>query len=300
MIKPRLTVAAVLLCMICNTAWAQDTLSDIVPDTAHPVLISTQFAFTEGPAADKKGNIFFTDQPNDQIWKYDVNGKLSLYMNKTGRANGLYFDHKGNIISCSDEHDELWQISPQKKVTVLMHDYQGHQLNGPNDLWIDAKGGIYFTDPYYQRDYWTRQQPDIEGMKVYYLAPGKKEPIVVADDITKPNGIVGTRDGHYLYVADIGGDKTYRYRIQPDGSLTARELFAEKGADGITLDDKGDLYLCGNGVTVYNEKGKKLGHIDIPGQWSANACFGGPHKDVLFITSSKKIFILKMKVHGIE
>lgn len=295
--RTHLTIA--LLCF-ASYAFAQDTLSDIIPDTAHPRLISEQFSFTEGPAPDKQGNIFFTDQPNDQIWKYGVKGHVSLFMDKTGRANGLYFDQKGNIIACSDEHNELWSITPRKKVTVLMTDYQGHKLNGPNDLWLDARGGIYFTDPYYQRDYWTRQQPEIEGMKVYYLAPGKKEPVPVADDMKKPNGIVGTKDGKFLYVADIEGNAIYRYSIAKDGTLSDRELFANKGADGITLDNKGDLYLCGNGITVYNSAGKLLGHIDIPGQWSANACFGGKNRDVLFITSSKKIFTLQTKVKGIE
>jgi len=108
--------------------------------------VSSQFSFTEGPATDKKGNIYFTDQPNDKIWKYSVDGKLSMFMDKTGRSNGLYFDHKGNLIACADNKDELWSISPDKKVTVLLSNFQGHRFNGPNDLWIDAAGGIYFTD----------------------------------------------------------------------------------------------------------------------------------------------------------
>jgi gluconolactonase len=181
-----------------NTSNQTNNSDTLIADNAKPRLIAKQFTFTEGPAVDKKGNVFFTDQPNDKIWKYDINGELSVFMDKTGRSNGLYFDKKGNLIACADEHNQLWSISPEKKITVLLKDLNGKLLNGPNDLWVDAKGGIYITDPYYQRDYWTRKKPDLEGQKVYYLPKGKKELIIVADDLKKPNGIVGTPDGKFI------------------------------------------------------------------------------------------------------
>src|SRR5690349_7801520 len=198
----------IIACIICCNVFAQSTANNstgisILAPGAKLILVDSNFSFTEGPATDKEGNIFFTDQPNDKIWEYDINGKLSVFMDKTGRANGLYFDAKGNIISCSDEHDELWSIDPKKNVAVLVKDYHGHQLNGPNDLWIDASGGIYITDPYFQRDYWTRKNPDtaLGGEFVYYLPNNKNELIRVDSTIKKPNGIVGTPDGKYLYVA---------------------------------------------------------------------------------------------------
>src|SRR5688572_30921286 len=110
-------------------------------------LVSSQFSFTEGPAGNKKGDVYFTDQPNNKIWKYSTDGKLSVFLDKAGRSNGMYFDKQGNLITCADEKNELWSINPQGKVTVLLKDYKGHTFNGPNDLWIDPKGGIYFTDP---------------------------------------------------------------------------------------------------------------------------------------------------------
>ena len=262
--------------------------------------VSKQFAFSEGPAVNRDGDIYFTDQPNDKIWKYDTQGKLSLFMDKTGRSNGLYFDLQGNLISCADEKDELWSISPNKKVTVLLSNYEGKRLNGPNDLWIDPRGGIYFTDPYYQRDYWDRKQPDIAGQKVYYLPKGKKVPKVVEDSVIKPNGIVGTPDGKYLYVADIQADKTYRYKINHDGSLTDKQLFAPQGSDGMTLDNEGNLYITGQGVTVYDSNGQKLGNIPVPSHWTGNVCFGGKERNILFITASESIYTLQMQVRGIE
>ncbi len=274
--------------------------SNIIADGAKLQLISHQFKFTEGPAVDKKGDVFFTDQPNDKIWEYSANGELSVFLDKTGRANGLYFDKKGNLIACADEHNQLWSISPQKKITVLVDGFEGKKLNGPNDLWIDNKGGIYITDPYYQRDYWTRKKPDLNGEKVYYLPKGKKELLLVADSLQQPNGIIGTPDGKYLYVADIRANKTYRYNIQADATLTNSTLFTEKGSDGMTIDNQGNIYLCGKGVTVFNPEGKQIEHIDIPANWTGNICFGGKNRNQLFITASEGIYLLQMKVKGVE
>jgi gluconolactonase len=266
---------------------------------AKPQLVARQFKFTEGPAVDKKGNVFFTDQPNDKIWKYSTEGELSVFLDKTGRANGMYFDKKGNLLTCSDEHNQLWSISPKGKVTVLLRNYQGLLFNGPNDLWVHPrKGGIYFTDPYYQRPYWTRKSPDIAGQKVYYLAKGKKEAVVADDQLRQPNGIVGTPDGKYLYVADIGDNKTYKYTIDANGALSNRQLFVGQGSDGMTLDSRGNVYLTGKGVTVYDPAGNKIEHIDIPEGWTANVCFGGKDRDILFITASEAVYTLPMRVKG--
>jgi len=263
-------------------------------------VISAQFKFTEGASVDKQGNVFFTDQPNDKIWKYDVNGKLSLYMDKSGRANGTYFDKKGNLIVCADEHNEIWSINKNKKIKVLFSDFEGKKVNGPNDIWLDANGGIYFTDPYYQRDYWTRKSPEIQGMKVYYLPKGKKEAFVVADDLIKPNGIVGTPDGKFLYVADMSANKTYRYTINAGAKLSDRQLILNQNSDGMTLDRNGNLYVTGKGVNIYKPNGEKIGHIDVPEEWCGNICFGGKDKNMLFITASKSLYVIKTNAKGVE
>jgi len=265
-----------------------------------PVLISKQFLFTEGPAADNKGNVYFTDQPNNAIWKYDTDGKLGLFTNNAGRSNGMYFDKQGNLLTCADNDNQLWRFSRNgKKVEVILNDMNGHKFNGPNDLWIDGRGGIYFTDPYYQRDYWTRTKTDLDGQKVYYLPKGKTQAIVVADKLQKPNGIAGSVEGKYLYVADIKDNKTYRFNINKDASLSNQELFTAKGSDGMTLDEQGNVYLTGgNGVTIYNSQGEKIGVVAIPEPWTANVCFGGKYKNLLFITASKAIYTMQMKVSG--
>jgi gluconolactonase len=263
-------------------------------------VISAQFKFTEGASVDKKGNVFFTDQPNDKIWKYGIDGKLSLYMDKSGRANGTYFDKKGNLIVCADENNQIWSIDKNKKIKVLFSDYEGKKVNGPNDIWLDAKGGIYFTDPYYQRNYWTRKSPEIQGQKVYYLPKGKKEAIIVADDIIKPNGIVGTPDGKFLYVADMSANKTYRYTINADAKLTDRQLILNQNSDGMTLDSNGNIYVTGKGVNIYKPTGEKIAHIDVPEEWCGNICFGGKDKNVLFITASKSLYTIPVNAKGVE
>ena len=263
-------------------------------------LISSQFKFAEGASTDAKGNIFFTDQPNNQIWKYDTDGNLSLFVPKSGRSNGMYFDHKGNLITAADEHNELWSIDKKRVASLLYKNPAGKNLNGPNDLWIDAKGGIYFTDPYYQRDYWRRKTPDIVGEKVYYLPKGKNELVTVDDSLIRPNGIVGTPDGKTLYVADALGNKTYKYTIEKDGTLSNRSIFLQRGSDGITLDEKGNLYLTGINVVIYSPSGKELATIKIPEKRTGNICFGGKNKDILFIAASRSIFTIHMAVKGVE
>ncbi len=292
--KERLSHSAVFQAYGSSSA---DTGSKIIADNAKPKLISNQFKFTEGPAADKKGNVYFTDQPDDKIWMYSTEGMLSVFLEKAGRSNGMYFDKRGNLITAADENNEIWSISPRKKIKVILSNYKGRRFNGPNDLWIAPEGGIYFTDPYYQRPYWERKTGEMDGHHVYYTPKGKKTAILVDSNLVQPNGIVGSADGRSLFVADIDAKKTYKYDINKDGTLANRRLFTEMGSDGMTLDEQGNLYLTGRGVTVFSPEGKKIEHIDLPG-WTANVCFGGKNKDQLFITSSTSVYTLTMKVKG--
>lgn len=220
-------------------------------------------------------------------------------MEGAGRSNGLYFDNAGNLLSCADLENQLLRIDKNKSVTVLVSDFEGKKLNGPNDLWVDPKGGIYFTDPFYKRNYWTRSEKEIQEENVYYLSPDKKLTIA-ASGFQRPNGIVGTPDGKKLYVADIDAKKTYSYEINNDGSLTNKTLFVEAGSDGMTIDHKGNVYITGRGVTVFNSKGKKIDQIPVDERWTANVCFGGPDQKTLFITASKSVYTLKMKVRGVR
>jgi gluconolactonase len=286
------------LCIGC-AAHVLAAESKIIAADATLQKLAGGFSFTEGPACDGKGNVFFTDQPNDRILEWSIEGKLSTYMQPCGRANGLSFDDKGYLWACADEKNELWSIDPAGKATVVVKDYQGKLLNGPNDVWIRPGGGLYFTDPYYKRPYWKRGPKEMDEC-VYYLAPDHKTLTRVIDDMKQPNGIIGTPDGQSLYVSDIGAGKTYRYRIQGDGSLKEKSLFCELGSDGMTIDSKGNIYLTGKGVSVFDPSGNKIEHIEVAENWTGNVCFGGKDRRTLFITASKGLYALRMTVHGVD
>jgi gluconolactonase len=273
--------------------------SGIMAPGAHLERLAGGFKFTEGPATDAKGDIYFTDQPNDRIMKWSVGNKLSTFMHPCGRSNGLCFDAKGNLWACADEKNELWLITPAGKARVVVKGYKSKLLNGPNDVWVRPDGGLYFTDPYYQRDYWKRGPIEQDCRAVYYLSPDHKRLTRVVSDMKQPNGIIGTPDGHTLYVADIDGNKTYSYDIQPDGTLANKQLFCELGSDGMTLDDEGNVYLTGKGVTVFDRTGRQIEHIDVPEAWTGNICFGGKDRHLLFITASKSIYGVHMRVKGV-
>lgn len=287
---------------------AVSSMAYSAPDPENPILapgaklekLADGFKFTEGPASDAGGNIYFTDQPNDRIMLWSVDGKLSTFMQPCGRSNGLCFDGTGHLIACADDHNQLWSIDvATKQHEVLVKDYQGKLLNGPNDVWVRPDGGLYFSDPMYWREYWKRgpKELDIEG--VYYLSPDRKTLTRVVADMTRPNGIIGTPDGKTLYVSDIDGKKTWAYAINADGSLADKKLFCEMGSDGMTIDDAGNVYLTGHGVTAFDKSGKQVLHIDVPESWTGNICFGGKDRQLLFITASKGIYGIRTRTKGV-
>ena len=285
--------------LIPKTIYSQEGgLSGIIKTGSRLEKLSGEFIFTEGPAADAAGNVYFTDQPNDRILVWTTKGKLSTFMQPSGRSNGMFFDKEGNLWSCADEMNELWCIGPDKTVEVILDKYNGKLLNGPNDLWIAADGSIFFTDPFYKRPWWDHAEKPQDKQCVYYLSPDRKTLKRIVEDLVQPNGIIGTPDGKILYVADIGGNKTWSYTINPDGTLNNKTLFCEMGSDGMTIDIEGNLYLTGKGVTIFDKTGKKLGNISVPENWTANVCFGGKNRRSLFITASKSLYRINTLIKG--
>ena len=260
-----------------------------------------EFSFTEGPASDTNGDVYFTDQPNDKILLWTASDdKITTWMSPCGRSNGLCFDSNGNLWACADNENELWRIDREKNVTKVVTAFGGKLLNGPNDVWIRPKdAGVYLTDPYYKRDYWKRGETEQAVQGVYYLPAHATALTLVVSDLKAPNGIIGTPDGKTLYVADINDGKTYAYDIAHDGSLVNRRLFCSMGSDGMTIDSEGNVYLTGHGVTVFDKHGAQIAQIPINEDWTGNVCFGGHDKRTLFITASKHVYTLRMRVHGV-
>jgi gluconolactonase len=258
------------------------------------------YAFTEGPSVDRDGRVFFTDQPNDMIYVWDEKSGIALFKENCERANGTWFDRNGNLLACADLHNSIIKITPSGEL-ITMYDkgFGGAHLHGPNDLWQDSNGGIYFTDPYFHRDYWEaghKQEQDIQA--VYYLKPSG-ELVRVIEDLRVPNGITGTPDGKFLFVADMMGRATWKYTINPDGSLSNKILFAPSGSDGMTIDEQGNIYLTAGRVLVYDSEGEKIGEIGLP-EAPTNVCFGGKKRNILFITARTSVYTLKMRVKGVE
>lgn len=290
-----LTVSFSLL--VSFTVFSQK--NSIITKDAEIVKAGTGFAFTEGPAVAPDGKVFFTDQPNDRIYVWDENEGISLWLEGTRRSNGMYFNDKGQLVTCADLHNQLGYFDENKEFHLIHEGYDGKLLNAPNDLWIAPNGGIYFTDPYYHRKWWNEgrtQEQEVKG--VYYLSPDGKITRVI-DDFVQPNGLIGTPDGKIIYVADIGDKKIWKYNIQPDGTLINKTFFAPHGSDGMTIDNKGNIYLTMGKVWVYSPEGELVQEIEFP-ESPANICFGGKNRKTLFVTARTSVYTLKMKAKGVD
>jgi gluconolactonase len=288
------------------------------------VTLAEGFSFTEGPAADRHGNVFFTDQPNDKIYRWDARkGTVKLFLEGTGRANGLAIDKDGNIIAAADLHGELWKIFPDGSHKVLINNYNGKLLNGPNDVWFNpVNGGIYLTDPIFPRGYWdandprqqpweptrSEQAPQGKGGHVYSYPPGARKIHRMTSDALGwesdawPNGVVGTPDGKKLYVNKWYYDNkggTWVFDIKRDGTLANMRKFTDWGGDGMSMDELGNVYISnGEGVLAFDPQGNNVLRIPIEGG-ATNNTFAGRDGKTLFITGPvNKVTAIGMKVRG--
>lgn len=272
---------------------AADSLSDLV-HTTEAVKVAGGFRFTEGPVSDAEGNLYFSDIPAHTIYKFSAEGRLSVHNGESGNSNGLRLDADGRLLAC--EHGGR-RVSATDLETgeseTLIAQYQGAQLNSPNDLWIDPDGGLYFTDPRYG----SRDTVEQDGFHVYYLPAGANEAIRVVDDMVMPNGIIGDSESDILYITDNGGGQTYRYRRNEDGTLSDKTPFAPYGGDGMTLDEQGNLYITVDGVRVFSPQGDELGMI-ASAERPANVTFGGVDGKTLFITARTSLYAIRMTVRG--
>jgi len=286
----RYLMVVFVLCMTSVMGWGAEWVSS----GAEIRKLAGGFRFTEGPATDAQGNIFFTDIPNNRIHKWSLDGTLSTFREDSEGANGLIFGPDGTLYACQGGGRRLVQIGPHGTVTQVVATYQSRRFNSLNDLWLDPQGGIYFTDPRYGRD---RDNMEQDGEHVYYLMPDRETVIRVIDDMTRPNGIIGTPDGKTLYVADHGAGKTYSYTIGENGRLTQKRLLTASGSDGLTLDERGNIYLTTDAVVVYSPQGQRLQRIEIP-ERPSNVCFGGKERQTLFITARTSLYAIAMGVKG--
>lgn len=288
----RQILATVVGCAFAAVSLAQN--ASLVAPAATPQLLSDSFMFTEGPIADEAGNVYFSDIPASRIHIWTLDGELQTFRENTNGTNGLFFDSNWQLFGAEGGAGRITRMDQQANAVAVVAEYDGAAFNSPNDLWIDAAGGIYFTDPRYG-DESNNPQP---GYYVYYLAPGADQAELIISDLVKPNGVIGTRDGTTLYVADHLGNQTFAYSITAPGQLEGKRLLAPQGSDGMTLDEHGNLYLTGGrNITVYSPQGELLQTIEFP-LAPANMTFGGENRDVLFVTARTSLFALQMNVKG--
>ena len=288
----RISIMVILIQLLCGV---RVSIAGVFPTDAKVMRLATGFSFTEGPAANKSGAVFFTDVPKNRIYQWSRKNGLKLYRKNTGGANGLFVDQADNLIACEGTGRRIVSIGADGNVTALVNEYAARKLNSPNDLWIDQKGGIYFTDPRYG----PKDDIEQDGYHVYYLPYGASTAMRVASDLIMPNGLIGTQDGKRLFIADWGAATVFSYMINNDGTLSQPAVFIKQQCDGMTLDNDGNLYLTGFEldknyfVTVFNREGELIDKIRIP-EKPSNLTFGDSDFKTLFITAEKSLYAVRM------
>jgi gluconolactonase len=295
------TAAAVVLLAEAAHAQSPSGIAGVVAPGVAPELVQEGFVFTEGPVGTPDGGLYFSDIRPNRIYHLDPGGKISLVREQTNGANGLALTREGDLLAAEGEGKRISRRSRDGGVTTVTEGIAGKPFLSPNDVLVDANGGIYITDP--------GPRPVVPGRTayVYYLPAGAKEPIVIDDQIARPNGVTLTRDGKTLIVNDTLGPTVYAYDVQPDGSVKNKRTFAqlrdipegkESGADGMALDREDRVYVTTvAGVQVFDAAGKYLGTIKVPRQ-PANAGFAGPDKRVLYITAREGLYRINMLAQG--
>ncbi len=290
-LREHLALLLISLFLLSSTVLGQHE-GPIAPGAAVERL-ATGYTFLEGPTADTYGNVYFTDIPTERIFRWTPADGITLYRENTNQANGLSFDLDGRLIICEMKTRRITVIGLDGNEASIADRYGERRFNSPNDLWVDQSGGVYFTDPRYG----ATDDIELDGNHVYYITPVTNNIVQVTTNLVRPNGLVGTTDGRRLYVADHGGGQTFVYDVQSDGRLDNQRVFVQQGADGITLDSKGNLYLTGDDVTIYNPSGIPIGSIAVP-EPPANLAFGGIEGTTLFITARTSLYAIKMMVKG--
>lgn len=293
-----------------------------LPSSAQEPELTATVAFTEGPTVDREGNVYFTDIINQRILKLTSGGALSTYRENSNVANGLLIDPEGRLIACEGAAFERpgVKLKGVPRVTrtdlesgmmeILADSYEGKPLRGPNDVTMDGKGRLYFTD--------------LAGVAVYRIdAPGKLARILAAPDVERPNGIQISPDDRKLYLveanpAESGARMIRSYDLEPEGTVRNMQVLYNfspgRSADGMSIDTEGNLYASAGmnqlrgtsetldnkaGVYVISPQGKLLQFIPIPEDFITNNAFGGPDMKTLYVTAGKNLYKVQTKIPGL-
>lgn len=291
-----------------------------------PIAPATSLCFTEGPAVDAAGNVYFSDILNNRIWKLAPDGLRTVFREPSHRTNGQTFDHQGRLYHCEGAE---FGTGGGRRVTrtdlatgeylVITDRYEGQRYNSPNDICLDGRGRIYFTDPCY--DDRTQMEMDVDG--VYRIdLDGRVTRILGQPEVERPNGIAVTQDSRRLYLVDscpvMGGNrKIWGFDLddagQPHNQRVVFDFAPGRGGDGMRLDMEGNLYVAAGvmlpkgphetrlvppGIYVITPEGELKGRIDIPEDRITNLAFGGTDGRTLHVTAGKTLFTTRVAIPG--
>lgn len=295
------TAVAIALSAVPAIAQAPGGIPGVLAPGLTPELVQEGYGFTEGPLGTAEGGLYFSDIKANRTYYLDPGGKIGVVREATNGANGLALTKDGEVLFAEGDGRRITRRNRDGSITTLTEGPPGIPLLAPNDLIVDAKGGIYFTDP--------GPRPVVPGRPtyVYYLPPGGGQPVLLDGTIARPNGLTLTTDGKTLIVDDTLNPVVFAYDVAPDGSVTNKRPFAqlrdiptgaESGADGLAIDRDNRLYITTvAGVQVFDPKGQYLGTIKL-GRQPANVAFGGADKQTLYITAREGLYRIRTAAKG--
>jgi gluconolactonase len=295
--------AAALLAVAAAPSFAQAPggVAGVLAPSVVPELVQEGFVFTEGPLGTADGGLYFSDIRVSKVFYLDAGGKISLVRENTNGANGLALTREGELLFAEGDGKRISRRNKDGSITTVTEGPPGVPLLAPNDLIVDSKGGIYFTDP--------GPRPVVPGRPtyVYYLPSGAKQPILLDGSVARPNGLTLTSDGKTLIVDDTLNPTVFAYDVQPDGSVKNKRSFtqlrdipsgSESGADGVAIDRDDRVYITTvTGVQVFDPKGQYLGTVKVARQ-PANAAFAGADKQTLYITAREGLYRVRTLAKG--
>jgi gluconolactonase len=294
------------------TATVAPEIPGVVAGGTRVEVVARGLRGTEGPIAAPDGSLLFTEQDANRISKIDAAGRVTGYLTNTGGAIGLAYDHLGRLIAAQTITPQIAVLSPTRD--VLADSFDGMPLLRPNDLAVDRRGGIYFSDPGPPPLPSGELPPVPRKPAVFYIRPDGGEVVKVAEDIERPNGVLLSPDEKVLYVANTLGDSVLVFDVQPDGMLTNRRAFAQlegvvktaagirSGADGLAVDADGRLYVASlAGIQIFTPEGRRLGTIPIGITGGPqNLAFAGPDKRTLYVVGRNAAWKIAMRAQGLK
>jgi gluconolactonase len=269
--------------------------------------VATGFQFVEGPVWHPHDKyLIFSDILGDCIYRWNPEDGTMVFRKPSHMANGNTFDRQGRLLTCEHATSRLTRTDQEGRAEVMASHYDGKELNSPNDVVVKRDGGIYFTDPNSGRGprFGIAREQELPFQGVFHLDANDKQLTLLADDFSKPNGLCFSLDERHLFVNDTDGGHIRIFDVQPDGSLSNGQVWAELWGDGIgvvdgmKLDREGNLYCAGpGGIHLFDADANCLGVIHMP-EHTTNLAWGDDDLCSLYVTASTSLYRFRTEIPG--